>query len=125
MANHDAHGRFLPGNTIGKLGGRPKGASDFRTALGDEGVAAVVKAVREGVEAGDARFVALAIDRLFPALTRTEVGGIEGKPIALEHAETAAESLPTDVLRELDQLAEKLNAAKGNGKAVNGSGTEH
>lgn len=116
-----------PKGVSGNPGGRPKGTRSVLQIIGIEDREAVIKAlVRKALE-GDVSAAKVLLDRTDATIARQELTGAEGKPIALEHAEAVAEQLPTEILRELDELGRKLQATdsykldKPNGSG-NGSG---
>lgn len=86
----------------------------------------LVKAQYELARSGDQAAAKWVGDRIEAPRVRQELTGAEGKPIALEHAESAAAELPTDALRELEQIAERINTERGNGAAHGrGNGSAH
>ena len=115
-----------PKGVSGNPGGRRKNFSDRMVdVMGKEFEAELAKVIGALALAGDKDMLKLCAERSWPCLSRQELTGAEGKPIELEHAESAIAELPTDVLRELDALAERVNAQRGNGAATNGDGIEH
>ena len=121
-------GSWKPGQS-GNPAGRPKGARAFADLAPKGFDEKLARRIAKLALTGDpdnpltGQALRIASDRLWPALARTELSGVDGKPIAVEQAEAIAEALPTDALHELDALASKLNAEKGNGAAKpNGSG---
>lgn len=107
--------------------GRPKGHRPLIDVIGQRRRVALIERQFERAMAGDTAAAKMLLDRMDPTLARQELTGAEGKPIALEHAEQTAAEMPTDVLRELDALATRINVERGNGAAANGkgNGTEH
>jgi len=123
MADPRANLKPWPKGVSGNPKGRPRQVRAATDVLGAQRCEALLRDQYARAMAGDASAAKTLIDRIWPALARTELSGLEGKPIAIEKAEAIAAALPDDVLAELDAMAERMNVARGNGAAKpNGSG---
>ena len=107
--------------------GRPRGHKPLIDVIGQRRRVALIEKQYELAMAGDSTAAKALLDRMDPTLARqnVELSGAAGKPIALEHAEIAAAELNTDILRELDQIAERMNVERGNGAANGRGNVEH
>ena len=113
-----------PKGVSGNPGGRPK---SLRDRLGRSFEVKLAKQLAANALKGDKLALRLITERLWPALQRQEISGVDAQPIALQHAERIAESLDTDTLEALDRLAselgERVNESRGNGAAPGGNGS--
>jgi len=109
----------------GRTGGRPRGHRPLIDVVGQRRRVQLIEAEITLALAGDASARKNLFDRMDPALARQELTGAEGKPIALEHAENAAASLNTEILRELDAIATRIETSSAAEKANGRGATQH
>src|SRR5262245_29869455 len=70
--------------------GRPLGSHDFRTLLATGDELKIAQVIVERALAGEPVALRIAADRLWPALSRREVSGPDGDPIAVARAQESS-----------------------------------
>ena len=102
-----ATGKFLKGNRGGP--GRPRGLGSrpsFASLVGEEAIARLAQKVLTLALEGDATCLKVAADRLWPALNRAELSGIEGEAIQVEAPDW--KSWSTEELEEVRAAAARI-----------------
>lgn len=110
-----------------KRPGRPRGHKPLIDVIGAKRRVELIEKAYENAMAGDAAAMKMLLDRMDPTLTRAQLAGDAENPIALEHAQVEAEAatLSTDMLRDLEQMAERLKLERGHGANGRGNGAAH
>jgi hypothetical protein len=103
---------WRPGQS-GNPRGRPRGTRAVLDVISPATRDAILCSLADRALKGDVAAAKVLLDRTDPVLRRQEIGGIEGKPLEIQKAEAVAAELPTEVLRELDALAERIAARAG------------
>ena len=104
--------------------GRPKGSRNFVTDFGAHNVAVVAERILAGVKRDDSTCLKIAADRLWPALSRSELSGIDGEAIQVDAPDW--KRFTSEELAEIKQVAAAIHArrkareaeANGDGKAL-------
>ena len=115
---------WKPGQS-GNPKGRPKRHKATSDIVSPREWQDLVKAQLVQALAGDKDAARWIGDRIEAPRMRQELVGDAEQPVALLHAEQLAAEMPSDVLKELDALAERANAERGNALGGNGKSTEH